>query len=243
VNEVLYLSIVDSIKQKILGEELKPGDMLASEASLVQEFGVSRMTVRKSLSLLASEGYIYSVAGKGSFVCKPETNNFRMRYNRYEDLAVEIDEVRLLGVRVGHDPEHARQRLKASDDELILQAERLLLSGEEKVAMETLYFIYLPNLPVVEERLKFTNTMRSVEERLAFSLEKHMTISGAFADELAAERLEISPGEPLLLIEEETVNLDAGSIYLYSEMLLPTRFFHLEASTENEDSVIARKAF
>lgn len=243
MNEVLYRSIVDSIKQRIHSGELKPGDMLASEASLVQEFGVSRMTVRKSLSLLASEGYIYSVAGKGSFVCTPEVNSFRMRFSRYEDLATEIDDVRLLGVNVGRGPQLARERLKVAENELVLQADRLLLSGEQRVALEALFFLYLPNLPVVEERLRFTNQMDKIEKRLAFTLEKHLTIKGAVADELTARHLEVAVGEPLLLIEEETVDLEGNSIYLYSEMLLPPRFFHLEATTENDENALTRKAF
>jgi len=61
MSDVLYLAIVASLKDKILKSQLKPGDMLNSETALMNEYSASRMTIRKSLSLLSNEGYIYFV--------------------------------------------------------------------------------------------------------------------------------------------------------------------------------------
>lgn len=49
MSDVLYLAIVASLKDKILKSQLKPGDMLNSETSLMNEYSASRMTIRKSL--------------------------------------------------------------------------------------------------------------------------------------------------------------------------------------------------
>jgi GntR family transcriptional regulator len=40
------------------------------------------------------------VPGKGSFVCVPETNLYQFRFNKYEDLLVSIEEVKLLDVSI-----------------------------------------------------------------------------------------------------------------------------------------------
>ena len=186
MSEVLYLSIVDSIKKKIRKKEYNPGDMLDSESAMMKEFNASRMTIRKSLSLLSNEGYIYSVPGKGSFICVPETNLYQFRFNKYEDLIVPIEEVKLLNVSViegTEGTEKIREKLGIRNTgEKVLKASRILLSGGKNAAVEHIYFMYLPNRPVVESQLKFANHLEGIEQQLAFSLKKELRISCGQAD-------------------------------------------------------------
>jgi GntR family transcriptional regulator len=177
VSEVLYLSIVEKLKKKIMENKYKPGDMLESEAAMMKEFHASRMTIRKSLSLLSNEGYIYSVPGKGNFICVPETNLYQFRFNKYEDLTVPIEEVKLLDVSVIEGEggtEKIREKLRIRNNGgKILKASRILLSGEKNVAVEYIYFMYLPNRPVVESQLKFANHLEGIEQQLAFPLKRN----------------------------------------------------------------------
>lgn len=55
------------IKLKALGI-LKSGDQLPSVRSLASKFSINPNTVQKSYAILESEGIIYSVKGKGSFI-------------------------------------------------------------------------------------------------------------------------------------------------------------------------------
>ncbi|WP_068928123.1 GntR family transcriptional regulator [Planobispora rosea] len=65
-----YVGIADSIRHKITTGELQGGDRLPSERELCEEFGVSSITARKALETLRSEGLVYGVRGKGTFVRK-----------------------------------------------------------------------------------------------------------------------------------------------------------------------------
>jgi GntR family transcriptional regulator len=47
---------------------LTPGAAIPSERQLIQEYGVSRITVREALGQLVNEGYLERVRGKGTFV-------------------------------------------------------------------------------------------------------------------------------------------------------------------------------
>ena len=47
---------------------MKPGDALPSERELMSRHGVSRMTVRHTLSMLATRGFVHRVQGAGTFV-------------------------------------------------------------------------------------------------------------------------------------------------------------------------------
>lgn len=64
----LYIQIKQAILQQIKDKKLAPGDKLLSEAQFQKEFKVSRITVRKAIDELVTEGYITRLQGKGSFV-------------------------------------------------------------------------------------------------------------------------------------------------------------------------------
>lgn len=64
----LYERVKAHIKQHIESGEWPAHYRIPSEAELVEELGVSRMTASRALRELASEGVILRIQGKGSFV-------------------------------------------------------------------------------------------------------------------------------------------------------------------------------
>lgn len=79
--------------KRLIGERIKagtwrPGDRIASEAELVKELGVSRMTVNRALRELTIEGVLTRVQGVGTFVAtaKPQAALFAVR-NIAEEIA------------------------------------------------------------------------------------------------------------------------------------------------------------
>ncbi|MGL5960666.1 MAG: GntR family transcriptional regulator, partial [Cetobacterium sp.] len=71
-----YLEIYNFIKKNIDEGIYKPEDKIPSENVLKDMFSVSRNTVRKAIELLASNGLLSSVHGKGVFVMKKIPVNF-----------------------------------------------------------------------------------------------------------------------------------------------------------------------
>ncbi|NUP75156.1 MAG: GntR family transcriptional regulator [Sinomonas sp.] len=57
-----------SIILRLAKDELAPGDRLPSERTLMDAFGVSRITVRAAVGRLVAEGHLLRVPGKGTFV-------------------------------------------------------------------------------------------------------------------------------------------------------------------------------
>ena len=71
-----YQFVKDELLRLIYEDKGLPGGaMLPSENALVQQFGVSLITVRRALGDLASENIIYTRKGKGSFVKEVSPNN------------------------------------------------------------------------------------------------------------------------------------------------------------------------
>lgn len=64
----LYEQVLKELKGKIISGVYKKGELLPSEKELIEEFGVSRITIRKTLSILAEMGFIETSKGRGSEV-------------------------------------------------------------------------------------------------------------------------------------------------------------------------------
>lgn len=63
-----WKQLADRLRQAIRSGELVAGQRVPSELSLTQEYGLSRLTVRRALQELRSEGLIVVVQSRGTFV-------------------------------------------------------------------------------------------------------------------------------------------------------------------------------
>ncbi len=68
----LYAQIKEILKQRIMEGDYAVHERLPSESEMMKVFGVSRITVRQALRDLHTEGLVFSVQGKGTFVSRPK---------------------------------------------------------------------------------------------------------------------------------------------------------------------------
>lgn len=68
VSETKYKLVKSWIKSKILDGTFEPNKKIKSESELMQQFNVSRHTVRLALGELVSEGWLYKEQGSGTYV-------------------------------------------------------------------------------------------------------------------------------------------------------------------------------
>ena len=61
----LYLSVYNSLRQRIECQGFKVGDFLPSEPKLQKTFHVSRTTVRKAVEKLTHDGLVFVLKGTG----------------------------------------------------------------------------------------------------------------------------------------------------------------------------------
>jgi DNA-binding GntR family transcriptional regulator len=67
----LYLQIAAILRTRIASGELQVGRPIPSEVTMAQQYGVSRLTVRKAVHLLRAEGLVRHAVGRGTFVQPP----------------------------------------------------------------------------------------------------------------------------------------------------------------------------
>lgn len=78
----VFRQIADHLRDAIVRGELAWGDQLPSEATLMNHYGVARMTVRQALGQLKAEGLVVSEHGRGVFV-RPRPTMRRLGSDRF----------------------------------------------------------------------------------------------------------------------------------------------------------------
>lgn len=71
-----YLTIYHDLVEKMTANYWADAEMLPSENNLAEMYDVSRETIRKALNLLAQDGYIQKVRGKGSVIISQNKFDF-----------------------------------------------------------------------------------------------------------------------------------------------------------------------
>ncbi len=64
----IWEQIRDGFKKQILAGALLPGDRLPSVRALAGELGINPNTIQRAYTELESEGFVYTVVGRGCFV-------------------------------------------------------------------------------------------------------------------------------------------------------------------------------
>jgi GntR family transcriptional regulator len=67
-DDPIYMQIVNQIKAQILSGVLTSGQLLPSIRSLAKDLNISVITTKRAYDELEQEGYIVTVAGKGTYV-------------------------------------------------------------------------------------------------------------------------------------------------------------------------------
>ncbi len=80
--ETLPEQIAQSLIEFIRTQDLRPGDLLPSEAKLAGDFRVSRSVVREALKSLAAQGVVEVVSGKGAIVRPVDDKLLRLFFQR-----------------------------------------------------------------------------------------------------------------------------------------------------------------
>ncbi|PZQ77664.1 MAG: hypothetical protein DI563_03020 [Variovorax paradoxus] len=68
--EPLYAQLAERLADAISQGVYAPGEQLPPESALMSDFGISRVTVRQAIQLLARNGQVVSRKGKGTFVAR-----------------------------------------------------------------------------------------------------------------------------------------------------------------------------
>ncbi len=90
----IYEQIYSQLKNQIISGAAGADEALPSIRSLAKDLGISVITTKRAYEELEREGFIYTVAGKGSFVAQKNTALLREEnLRKIESLMQQINEL------------------------------------------------------------------------------------------------------------------------------------------------------
>lgn len=202
-----YLKIVDAIKYRITSEEFKPGDAIQSENILCEEFNVSRMTVRKGLAVLVNEGYIYSIPGKGNYVCEPNLNSYTLHFDEMMTTEKKGEEIRLIEVNVVKPTYEVGFNLEIAENKHVIVVKRVFVSDGMVKAFDVKYIPYYRGIPIVEKEIRYATFPEMVAKKNSiFAMTKKLKIRAMAAKGEVSQVLDILEGDPVLVVEQKLMD-------------------------------------
>ena len=94
----IYEQIRDELRKLIVTGAIGVDDKLPSVRALATELAINHNTIQRAYNELETEGYLYSVPGKGSFACRPQSADQARRETLLEELKGLLSELRCLGM-------------------------------------------------------------------------------------------------------------------------------------------------
>ena len=202
--EPAYAQLANILRRQIADGQFRPGDQLPSESQLCRKYGISPMTVRRSINLLSDQGVVNTEQGRGTFVKPVELSRASFDLTELESLFLEGNggDVKLLDVRMIAADKKVAGRLGIQMGEPSIYIRRLFSKGTQPIFYHRAYLIYDPTRPIVEAEMDVTS------------------LKGLFAD---VDHKMVKQGqltiEATLMTEEEAELLDTS---------LPSAAFYLE---------------
>jgi GntR family transcriptional regulator len=214
-HQPLYLQIKEALKKQILEGDYAPFDRLPSESTLMETFGVSRITVRQSLRDLQSEGLIFSSQGKGSFVSKPkamqdvqylEGLSEAMTPMGYETAA------KLLSIREVKPIKDVQKNLNITGKDGVIEVVRVRYLNREAISVDTSYF------PMAIGQKLFARDLSGdifplLENELGIPLGcADINLEARSADGDTASLLAMDAGDPIMWVQRLVHDVDKNPV-------------------------------
>ncbi len=204
INVPRYQQVYTTIRQWIFQGHYPPQSRVEPEKELCEMFGVSRITVRKALQLLAAEGLVKSVQGKGTFVqlspqLSPVQADMNQRIQRAQELAGKSNVVKL-SIADSEASNEVCDDLDIAHGSNVLKVSYIRVLRDMRVGYVESFFSHNLGLEFCAADFK-KNTLLSVLEDKGVSLSGINHLVGAtLADTRLATLLNIDVGDPLVRV-------------------------------------------
>lgn len=215
------------VKQALLGRiesgVWQVGDLIQSEPELCQEFGVSRITIRKAVGDLVHEGRLRTVQGKGTFVAAPKLpERFVQRaFGLYEDMARRglVLGTQVIRQEVIPAPDGVAERLGLAATEPVHIIVRVRSVQGERILVSTTWIPEALCPGLRHDDLTHGSLYQSLKDRYGLTIGHGMrSVEAVAAGHWEARLLDVALASPMLKLDS-VAYLPDGRAFEYSEAL------------------------
>jgi len=200
----LYYQLKRILLRCIQDGYIIPGEAISSETELQERYGVSRITVRRALGDLASEGYISRQPGRGTFVLQPKLQDRSERLGGFsESLSAQGFEVewQILQYEMRPAPSSVARKLGVDESQPLLYFRRLVYADSEPIMLATVYINVGEGITFTREELDTDSIYPLLERKYNIVVcRADRTIEATIVLEDEAQLLRVKANTPMLLI-------------------------------------------
>jgi GntR family transcriptional regulator len=202
---LLYSRVETVLAGEIADRNLKVGDQLPTEDSLITRFGVSRITVRRAIQNLVSRGLVEIRRGKGTFVAAPKiTQDLRELSGFVEDMHAlgRKPTARVIGREIVTADATAASQLALTRGERVVRIRRVRLADGVPLSFDETYLPLEIGKKIITEDLKIEPIFSLLERKYNVPLiEAEYTLDAVAADGEVAAALKVKQRSPIFRIE------------------------------------------
>lgn len=208
-----YMRIVNLIRSRIADGKYAPGSKLPPETQFCTEFGVSPMTLRKALAVLADQGLVLAEKGRGTYIrslaLSDTVFSLEQLGNGWLDGSAESAEIRLLGASTAKASLQVAEMLKVAPGDRVVYLRRLILKNEVPGMYHVEYLVSDVRQPIIESQLQLTSLQGVLDPARGRGFPHgQVKLRAECLDEEAAQILGVSPGSAALRLEHLFENSD-----------------------------------
>ncbi|MBT2758831.1 GntR family transcriptional regulator [Mesobacillus foraminis] len=217
---VKYQKISNEIRKRIADGYYSSDQPIPDEITLAKEFGCSRMTMKRALDILVSEGVLFRKRGHGTFIiksCMQNTINVVDRETLGLSNLLKGKDVtsKVIKFEVKFPSEEVAEQLSIDRTTPVYEVIRLRIVDKEPYVIEQ---TYMPTtlLPGINETVLHSSVYKYITETLGLTIAgSHRKIRASKPTQLDQEYLECAPDDPVLEVEAVGF-LNNGSPFEYS---------------------------
>lgn len=218
-----YYRVKEVLQERILDGTWTVDTLIPSEPELCQEFGVSRITVRRAISDLIHEGKLRTVQGKGTFVASPKLQErfVQRAFGIYEDMERRGLHLTTEVIRQGiiPAPSEVATRLGLHPGDPVHILVRVRSVQGEKILVSTTYIPAYLCPTLVDDDLSSISLYRLLREHYQLTIAHgERSLEAVAAGQWEARLLDVALGSPLLRLDS-IAYLKDGHAFEYSQSL------------------------
>jgi GntR family transcriptional regulator len=145
-----YAALAAALRQRIVAGEWPPGSALPAELTLAAEHGVALGTMRRALDLLADQGLVERLHGRGTFVRQGLSGAPMLRFFRFGADEGRTPQSRILSRHTQPAPAEVARRLGVGPGEPTLRLKRLRSVDAQPVLLEEIW-LPLPTFAALQD--------------------------------------------------------------------------------------------
>lgn len=227
----LYMQLMSELKNQIESGHYVAGDKIPTEAELEKLYGVSRITIRKTIEELCNLGYLEKQQGKGTFVKAPKIyRKIEMRksqsfsktcMNANVQAQSHVLDTQMISVEKGR-----REFLKLEEGDKVIYIKRVLSADGIPIIQEELYLPEKTFAGFDASRLENGSLFEIIMSDLRLS-EPPVGVSKIEAVNASVElgqTLLINPGDAVLKMTTYWSDTEGRPLYIGYENIVGNRY-------------------